>query len=140
MPAARGDVATGTGQPTVELPLRTSSQTPTGRELHALLEDSIAGISELNRVPLASAAPSAIGPAPEAPTPSGANAAPSSDGQGDGRASGEIVVPIETLLYRGPRALARAQELRDQLRRVGGPNLPAPLAELFDLLDLAAAE
>jgi hypothetical protein len=49
-------------------------------------------------------------------------------------------VPIETLLYRRPAALARAREIRDQLRRIGGPQLPDALVELFDLLDLAAAE
>mgnify|MGYP001175520201 CR=1 FL=1 len=56
------------------------------------------------------------------------------------------VVPIETLLYRGPDALARARVVRDQLRaawqRAGGaaidPTAAALLDELSDLLDLAA--
>jgi len=56
-----------------------------------------------------------------------------------GRAADEVV-PIETLLYRGRSALARARELRDELRRIGGPALPPPLVELFDLIDLAAAD
>ena len=50
------------------------------------------------------------------------------------------VVSITTLLYRGPRALARARELRDEIRASGqGPSQPA-IDELFDLLDLAVAE
>jgi len=61
-------------------------------------------------------------------------------------ASEPEVVPIETLLYRGPDALARARVVRDQLRaawqRAGGaaidPTAAALLDELSDLLDLAA--
>jgi HPt (histidine-containing phosphotransfer) domain-containing protein len=60
-------------------------------------------------------------------------------------ASEPEVVPIETLLYRGPDALARARVVRDQLRaawqRAGGaaidPTAAALLDELSDLLDLA---
>jgi hypothetical protein len=48
-------------------------------------------------------------------------------------------VPIEQLLYSGRAALDRAREVRDALRaRPGAPD-PALLAELYDLLDLAAA-
>jgi hypothetical protein len=58
------------------------------------------------------------------------------------------LVPIESLLYRGPEALARARVVRDALReawqRVGGtsidPVAASLLDELSDLLDLAAAE
>jgi len=58
------------------------------------------------------------------------------------------VVPIESLLYRGPAALARAREVRDALRdawqRLGGtavdPATAALLDELSDLLDLATTE
>ena len=58
------------------------------------------------------------------------------------------LVPIETLLYRGPAALARARTVRDALRdawqRVGGtaidPVAASLLDELSDLLDLAAAD
>lgn len=57
------------------------------------------------------------------------------------------IVPIELLLYSGPSALARAREVRDQLKatwrdRVGvavDPAASALLDELSDLLDLAAA-
>jgi hypothetical protein len=46
------------------------------------------------------------------------------------------VVPIDSLLYRGPAALERARTLRDSLRTDGSS--PESLAELFDLLDLAS--
>jgi chemotaxis protein histidine kinase CheA len=52
----------------------------------------------------------------------------------------DVVVPIESLLYRGRAALDRAVELRDQLRRVGPTNDAPALEELFDLLELAQAE
>jgi chemotaxis protein histidine kinase CheA len=88
---------------------RTPASTPTGKELHALLQNSIAGISSLERGPLDDAAE-------------------------------DDIVPIESLLYRGRSALDRAREIRDRLRRIGGTQLPDPLVELFDLLDLAASE
>jgi HPt (histidine-containing phosphotransfer) domain-containing protein len=58
------------------------------------------------------------------------------------------IVPIESLLYQGPAALARARVVRDALReawqRVGGtavdPVAASLLDELSDLLDLAAAD
>jgi hypothetical protein len=46
-------------------------------------------------------------------------------------------VPIERLLYRGRAALDRAREIRDEVRRSGGPVDQEKLYELFDLLDLA---
>ena len=48
-------------------------------------------------------------------------------------------VPIESLIYRGSSALARAREIRDTMQGAGAQD-PTLLAELFDLLDLAAAE
>jgi hypothetical protein len=50
------------------------------------------------------------------------------------------VVAVETLLYRGRRALDRAREVRDALRAAPSPPDPVLLAELYDLLDLAAAD
>ena len=49
------------------------------------------------------------------------------------------VVPIDDLLYRGRAALERAIEVRDLMRLSGG-NTDEALAELFDLLDLAATD
>ncbi|MBX3133392.1 MAG: Hpt domain-containing protein [Gemmatimonadaceae bacterium] len=50
------------------------------------------------------------------------------------------VIPIEDLLFRGKDALARAIELGDALRSSGNTPDAATLAELYDLLQLAAAE
>jgi HPt (histidine-containing phosphotransfer) domain-containing protein len=58
------------------------------------------------------------------------------------------IVPIDTLLYRGPAALARARVVRDALREAwqrGGGTAVDPVAaslldELSDLLDLAATD
>jgi hypothetical protein len=49
------------------------------------------------------------------------------------------VVPVEDLLYRGPRALSRARHLVTQLRANGRTPNPALLDELFDLVELAGA-
>jgi hypothetical protein len=43
------------------------------------------------------------------------------------------------LLYRGPSAIARAIEARDEMRARGHTD-DATLQEIFDLLDLAQAE
>lgn len=51
----------------------------------------------------------------------------------------DVIVPIETLLYRGQAALDRARALRDELRSRGTTD-PDALHELYDLLDLARAE
>ena len=50
------------------------------------------------------------------------------------------LVPIDALLYRGRAAIQRAIELREAIRRGGGPANDETMAELFDLLDLALAE
>jgi hypothetical protein len=52
------------------------------------------------------------------------------------------VVPIESLLYRGERALERLRELRPQLRAAAAPprdeaRLAALLSEVFDLVELS---
>lgn len=82
-------------------------------------------------------------PAPAARPITPATPAPVASGAAD-----DAIVPIETLLYRGPEALARARVVRDALRdawqRVGGtsidPVAASLLDELSDLLDLAATE
>lgn len=52
----------------------------------------------------------------------------------------DVVVPIESLLYRGRAALDRAVEIRDELRGTIPVRGPTALEELFDLLELARAE
>jgi chemotaxis protein histidine kinase CheA len=85
--------------------------TPTGRELHAMLETGIEGISRLAQRPLSQPVP----------------------------IIDETLVPIETLLYRGRAALDRAIAIRDGLRGQPAPDRES-LEELFDLLDLAAQD
>ncbi len=50
---------------------------------------------------------------------------------------GEDLIPVDALFYRGRAALDRAIELRDTLRRSGGPPAVEVLEEIYDLLDLA---
>lgn len=88
------------------------SPTPTGRELHELLQTGIAGIDLLRERPLSQPVDIIDDP----------------------------VVPVETLLYRGRAALDRAREVRDGLRAGTGAPDPEALAELYDLLDLALTD
>jgi hypothetical protein len=90
---------------------RRTPLTPTGPELRQFLQSGIAGFTELDQTPLA---PPAL-------------------------LDDATVVPIDDLLYRGRAALERAIEVRDIIRLSGG-NTDDALAELFDLLDLAAAD
>jgi HPt (histidine-containing phosphotransfer) domain-containing protein len=55
------------------------------------------------------------------------------------RVDEDVVVPVDSILYRGTAALARAREVRDVLRAHGGVDEQA-LNELYDLLDLARTE
>lgn len=90
---------------------RRTPLTPTGAELHQFLQSGIAGFNDLDQAPLAPPAP----------------------------LDDATLVSIDELLYRGRAALDRAIEVRDLIRLSGG-NTDEALAELFDLLDLAAAE
>ena len=90
---------------------RKTPLTPTGPELRQFLQSGIAGFTELDQKPLASPAP----------------------------LDDATLVPIDELLYRGRAALERAIEVRDLIRLSGG-NTDEALAELFDLLDLAATD
>lgn len=83
----------------------------TGHALNAMLASGLAGLSGLEDAPLAEPL------------------AQADDG---------VLVPIEDLVYRGRDALDRAIELRDQMRTAGGVPDATLLAELFDLLELAA--
>jgi hypothetical protein len=85
--------------------------TPTGSDLQRLLETGIEGFRQLDEELSSEAAN--IG-------------------------SGEVVA-IDSLLFRGPSAISRAIELREQLRSRGTPEDDS-LREIFDLLDLARAE
>ena len=49
-------------------------------------------------------------------------------------------VPIDVLLYRGRAAIERCREIRDHVRKTGGPVDAETLGELFDLLDLALTD
>ncbi|HUQ83046.1 MAG TPA: hypothetical protein VM076_17980 [Gemmatimonadaceae bacterium] len=90
---------------------RKTPLTPTGAELRQFLQSGIAGFNELDQTPLAPPAP----------------------------LDDATLIPIDDLVYRGRAALQRAIEVRDLMRLSGG-NTDEALAELFDLLDLAAAD
>jgi hypothetical protein len=108
-------VSTGSGlTPPVSQPAVAPRRqpTPTGRELQTFLQSGIAGFSTLAERPLSQPVPLVD----------------------------ETVVPIQTLLYSGRGALERAREIRQEIASGGGPPSPDALAELFDLLDLAAAD
>jgi hypothetical protein len=91
--------------------VRKMPATPTGRELQSLLQEGIAGFSSLDDEPLSAPA----------------------------RLDEDDIVPIESLVYRGPSAIRRAIEVRDAMRASGRTD-EATLQEIFDLLDLAQAE
>jgi hypothetical protein len=109
-PAASGVVRPTPGRGEVAV-TRKTPLTPTGPELRQFLQTGIAGLSPLDETPLAPPAP----------------------------LDDATVVSIDELLYRGRAALERAIEVRDEIRLSGG-NTDEALAELFDLLDLAAAD
>jgi hypothetical protein len=87
-------------------------RTPTGRELHSTLSQTLEGFSALEQAPLDVARPTPV----------------------------EEIVPIESLLYRGRAALERARALRAELTSAGELPSPDALQELYDLIELAAAE
>ena len=110
--------------PTVARP---TPSAPSGRELSSLLSQSLENVQELVRTPLDLIAI----PAPTAPVhaPAGSTAP---DGEPD-------VIPIDHLLYRGPRALSRARNIVGQLRTSGDAHDAALIRELFDLVELAGS-
>jgi hypothetical protein len=85
---------------------------PSGRALHDLLGGAISGLADLAETHLAAPV---VGP-------------------------DDDVLPIEDLTYRGKEALQRAIELGDLLRSGQAAPDAGSLAELYDLLQLAAAE
>ncbi len=120
----QGGVAPGTLSPTIErVPTpprpRTPARGPTppkgapaprGQELRDVLNSSIATMRSLES--------RRSGPHPT---------------------SGELV-PIQQLVYRGPRAVERAAEIRRALKKSGTPPTHALVDELVDLVELATAE
>ena len=94
-----------------ETPRPNAARTPTGQKLRDLLQNGIAGFGALETTPLST--PAVI---PD-----------------------ETIVPIESLLYRGKAALARARELKAEMLSERAPQR-ATIEELFDLLELAAAD
>jgi hypothetical protein len=93
-------------------PARVRAATPTGRELKEFLNQGIETLGRLQNEPLRE----------RTPLPD------------------EAVVPIEELLYRGRAAVARAIQLRDELRRHTGAPPREVVDELYDLLDLALVD
>ena len=107
-------------RPTVSRP---TPAAPSGQALSSLLSSSLEKVRELDATPLG------LITIPE-PTAPPALAAP--DGEPD-------VVPIDSLLYRGPRALSRARHIVGRLRTSGGTYDPSLMQELFDLVELAGS-
>lgn len=134
-PRATGALRAGTPVPTppVDARIGTSRPGPTvtrptpaaprGRELNSLLSSSLEKVRELDVTPLGLLAIPAGGAPPAA---AAATAEPD-------------VVPMETLLYRGPRALSRARHIVGQLRSSGEHGDTTLLAELYDLVELAGS-
>ncbi|MDB4909470.1 MAG: Hpt domain protein, partial [Gemmatimonadetes bacterium] len=111
-PAPRATAPAAAAPPPVpDTPRQPTTRTPTGRQLRDYLQNGIAGFGALESTPLSS--PAVI---PD-----------------------EAIVPIETLLYRGKAALARARELKSEMLSERTPPRET-IEELFDLLDLAIAD
>lgn len=104
---------------------RPTPAAPSGRELSALLSNSLEKVRELDATPL-----NLIAVGSNDGGSNAANVAP--DGEPD-------VVPIDALLYRGARALSRARHIVGQLRTAGAPHDAALVDELFDLVELAGS-
>jgi hypothetical protein len=91
-------------------PVPPRQPTPTGRALHALLEDGIAVIARLEETPLSEPVP----------------------------VEDDSMVDVDALQYSGRSALTRARELVEELRVAGGPPPPEAVDELLDLLELGS--
>jgi hypothetical protein len=77
-----------------------------------------------------------LAPASAAPPPAASVRGASRSGAGGG-AGDTAAVDVRTLLYRGDRALKRAQELRQAAKQVSGDALRALVDEVCDLVALA---
>ncbi|HYW49762.1 MAG TPA: hypothetical protein VE861_04100, partial [Gemmatimonadaceae bacterium] len=107
------------GTPTTARP---TPSAPRGRELNSLLTSSLEKVRELDVTPLGLLAIPVTAP-PSLVT---------SENEPD-------VVPMDTLLYRGPRALSRARHIVGQLRTAGDQPDASLIAELYDLVELAGS-
>ena len=113
-------MATVIPTPTIARP---TPPAPSGRELNSLLSSSLERVRELDATPLDLIAITEGGAPPARNAP---------DGEPD-------VVPIDSLLYRGPRALSRARHIVGQLRTSGAAHDASLISELFDLVELSAS-
>ena len=85
--------------------------TPRGSALHALLASGISGLEQLDTEPFS----------------------PPADLE-------EELISIDNLLYSGRAALDRALDIRGVIRARGGAATQDEIAEIFDLLELAARD
>lgn len=124
-PIASTPLATPLATPAMPTPTvaRPTPLAPSGRALNSLLTSSLEKVRELDATPLGLIAVSET---------KGPPAAAARDGEPD-------VVPIDSLLYRGPRALSRARHIVGQLRTGGSTHDPMLIQELFDLVELAGS-
>ena len=96
---------------------------PRGQDLHSLISQGLAGFAGMELSPSATTAqPPASEFTPAASVP----------------AAGELV-PIESLLYSGRAALARAREIRAAQAAASREPTPEELDELMDLMELATS-
>ena len=113
-PEVKGAPTQATGSsptaPASRPPSANTQTPPKGRELHDVLNSSLATMRSLET--------RNSGPQP-----------PATD-----------LVPIQELLYRGQRAIERAAEIRRALKKSGTPPTRALVDELVDLVELAATE
>ena len=95
-----------------------------GQNLHSLISEGLAGFAGMELAPSAGAAPQAADaeftPTASVPVPG-------------------ALVPIESLLYSGRAALARAREIRAAQAAASREPTPEELDELMDLMELATS-
>lgn len=91
--------------------------TPRGQDLHSLISEGLAGFAGMELASPGASTPAAAPPAP----------------------AGGALVPIESLLYTGRAALARAREIRAAQAAAAREPTPEELDELMDLMELATS-
>ncbi|MGI8618297.1 MAG: hypothetical protein ACR2L6_04305 [Gemmatimonadaceae bacterium] len=132
-PAADRDAPPASPPPRTATPPRArplagdERSTPRGQDLHSLISEGLAGFAGME---LASPASPAAPMAPAASAASAGAEAPTAAG---------ALVPIESLLYAGRAALARAREIRAAQAAAAREPTPEELDELMDLMELATS-